>query len=43
MGPMPEAFELWRRHEKGADADVVAADRGQYMGMIRTVGRTKDR
>jgi SAM-dependent methyltransferase len=38
---MPEAWDLWRRHEQGADADVVAVDGGACMGMIRTVGRTK--
>ena len=35
-----EAFELWRRHERGEDAKVVAADQGRYMGFMRMVGRT---
>jgi SAM-dependent methyltransferase len=39
---MPEAWELWRRHEKGEDARVVEDDRGKYMGMIRMVGRTRE-
>ncbi len=36
---MPEAWEVWRRHEKGQDAQVVAADQGKYMSFIRMVGR----
>ena len=39
---MPEAWEVWRRHEKGKDAEVVEADRGRYMGFIRMVGRTRE-
>ena len=39
---MPEAWEVWRRHEKeGTDAQVVEADQGRYMGLMRMVGRTK--
>lgn len=40
---MPEAWELWRRHERGDDARVVEADRGVYMGMIRSVCRKRER
>lgn len=39
---LPEVWELGRRHETGQDAEVVAADRGAYVGMIRTVARTRD-
>ena len=38
---LPEAWEVWRRHERGEDAKVVEADRGRYMGIIRMVGRKK--
>lgn len=40
---MPEAWEVWKRHERGSDAEVVEADQGQYMGLIRMVGRTKSK
>ncbi len=36
-----EAWEIWRRHETGDDAKVVEADKGQYMGLIRMVGRRR--
>jgi len=39
---MPEGWEVWRRHERGQDAEVVEADQGRYMGLIRMVGRTKE-
>jgi len=34
---------IWQRHETGDDAKVVEADQGKYMGLIRMVGRTKER
>ena len=38
---MPEAWEVWRRHEtEGIDAQVVAEDQGRYMGIMRMVART---
>lgn len=37
---MPDAYEVWRRHEKGKDLEVVKADQGRYMGFMRMVGRT---
>ena len=37
---MPDAYEVWRRHEKGKDLEVVQADQGRYMGFMRVVGRT---
>ena len=37
---MPDAYEVWRRHEKGKDLEVVQADQGRYMSFMRMVGRT---
>jgi SAM-dependent methyltransferase len=37
---MPDAYEVWRCHEKGKDLEVVQADQGRYMSFMRMVGRT---
>lgn len=39
---VPEAWDIWKRHETGDDAKVVEADQGEYMGQIRMVGRTRE-